>query len=381
MCSCTRSFRVLSIFLVALLISPGVIAADGIRLYTPYTNISVPPGETIDYNIDIRNDSKEPKNVDLAVSRLPRDWNATLKAGGYIIRRISILPGQSKTVSLNVVVPLKVNKGNHTIHLEAKDFDLLPLVVNVSEQGTLRTEFTCDQVNMEGHTGSNFTFTTKLLNRTGEKQMYSLRANPPRGWTVDFKPNYKQATAVELETEKTSSISIDIKPPYNVGAGTYEIPVQAINQSTSAALKLEVVITGTYKMELSTPTGLLSAKLTAGKEKRIELLVKNTGSSELHNVMFRASKPKDWDVKFSPDTIRSLQAGRDAQIFAIVTAEDRAIPGDYATTVTARTPEAESSASFRISVKTPLLWGWLGILIIAGTLSVIYYLFRKYGRR
>ena len=66
---------------------------------------------------------------------------------------------------------------------------------------------------------------------------------------------------------------------------------------------------------------------------------------------------------------------------ATIQADDKAIPGDYVTNITAQTPEVSSSVSLRISVKTPLLWGWLGILIILVTLGLIYYLFRKYGRR
>jgi uncharacterized membrane protein len=211
--------------------------------------------------------------------------------------------------------------------------------------------------------------------------MYALRADAQRGWTVVFRPNYKQATAVEVEPDNTANIAIDIKPPYNVGAGTFKIPVQAANNSTSAGLYLEVVITGSYEMELTTPTGLLSMDVTAGKEKRVELVVNNTGSGELKDVVLRATNPKDWEVKFSPDTIPRLEPGGNAQIFATIIPEDKAIPGDYATTIFARTPEVTASAAFRVSVKTPLLWGWLGIVIIIGTLTVIYILFRKYGRR
>jgi uncharacterized membrane protein len=47
----------------------------------------------------------------------------------------------------------------------------------------------------------------------------------------------------------------------------------------------------------------------------------------------------------------------------------------------ARTPEVNSAAEFRIAVKTPIIWGWLGILIIIAACGGVYYLFRKYGRR
>lgn len=379
----TRAFLFTIIFSLALLTSLNLSSQDrgDIQLYTPYTKISVPPGESIDYSIDIRNTGSELRQVDLAVAGLPREWSATLKAGGYVVRQIAIQPGDRRTVSLTVQVPLKVNKGNHSFRVTAGGNASLALVVNVSEQGTFKTELTCDQVNMEGHTGSNFTFNTKLHNQTAEKQMYALRADFPPGWSVIFKPNYKQATAVEVEPNNTSNISIEIKPPYNVEAGSYKIPVEAVNNSTSASLLLEVVITGSYEMELTTPTGLLSADITAGKEKKIELMVKNTGSEELKNVIFRSANPARWEVSFDPDTLSRIEPGGTAQAFAAVKAAEKAIPGDYVTNITAQTPETSSKIAFRISVKTPLLWGWLGILIILGTLGVIFFLFRKYGRR
>jgi uncharacterized membrane protein len=369
------------IFSLCSLINYNVLAAEEVTLYTPYTKISVPPGESIDYTIDIKNNGSELKKVDVYISGLPRDWNSSLKAGGYNIKQISILPGQSKTLSLKVEVPLKVNKGNHRISVVASNYAVLPLIINVSEQGTFKTEFTSDQINMEGHSKSNFSFTTKLKNQTGEKQVYSLQAQPPIGWTVIFKPNYKQATAVEIDPNSTSNITIEVKPPYNIKAGTYKIPVQASNRSVLAELELEVVITGNYDLELTTPSGLLSSNITAGKEKRIELLVKNIGSTELNNIRFSASQPKNWDISFKPDTVLHLNAGENTRVFAIVKAYEKAIPGDYAANLTARTNEATSSASFRISVKTPMLWAWLGVLIIIGAIGSVYYLFRKYGRR
>ena len=377
----TQILSTLIISSVLCIINLKVSAGDSVYLYTPYTNISVPPGESVNYSVDLINNSSELQKVGISITGFPRDWAYSLKAGGFSIRQIAVLPGEKKTMTLSVDVPMNVNKGNHSFNMVAGDIDVLSLVVNVSEQGTFKTEFYSEQANMEGNSKSNFNFTTKLTNHTGEKQMYSLRSSPPRGWNVIFKPNYQQATAVEVEPNNTANISIEIKPPAFVEAGTYKIPVQAANSNTSANLELEVVITGSFDMELTTPTGLLSTDMTAGKQKRIELVVRNTGSSEMENVVFRATKPKNWDVEFEPDTISSIFAGENAQVFATITADDKAIPGDYVTNITAQIPEVNKSIAFRISVKTPLLWGWLGILIIGLTLGVIYYLFRKYGRR
>jgi uncharacterized membrane protein len=134
-------------------------------------------------------------------------------------------------------------------------------------------------------------------------------------------------------------------------------------------------------MDFTTPTGLLSSSITAGDVKKIELEVRNTGSSEMRGIELSASKPADWEVAFDPDKIESLIAGSSTTVTAIVKASRKAIPGDYMVKMTARTPEVSSTADFRMAVKTSMLWGWVGIMIIVAVLGGVYYLFRKYGRR
>lgn len=367
-----------SFFVISSLNAKG---EGGLRLYTPYAKISVPPGQTIDYTIDIYNSGAAVKTANVSVTGLPRNWDYSLIAGGFLVRRISVLPGETKSINLQVVVPLEVNKGNYRFNLVAADFGQLPLTINISEGGTFKTEFTSDQANMQGHSESNFHFQTQLTNRTSENLIYSLQADLERGWSVIFEPNFQQATAVEVAPNAIANIRVQINPPHNVEAGTYKIPIRAINQNSSAELILEVVITGTFGIELTTPTGLLSSDITAGREKRVELLIRNTGSSPLSNVQLTASAPANWEVVFEPDSINHLNAGVDMLVYATIRAFDQAIPGDYATRITARTNEVSSEATFRMSVKTPLLWGWLGIFIVLAALGFIYFLFRKYGRR
>ena len=234
---------------------------------------------------------------------------------------------------------------------------------------------------MEGHANANFTFNAVLNNRTAEKQVYALRANALPGWVVTFKANYIQATSVEIEPNTTKDISIEINPPDNIEAGTYRIPVSAGNNSTSASLTLEVVVTGTFNMDLTTPTGLLSTNITRGDEKKVELLVRNTGSSPLTNINMTSSSPVNWNVSFDPAKVEKLEPGANAQVFATIKADKKAIAGDYVTNIEAKTTETSSKATFRISVKTPMLLGWIGILVILAAIGSVWYLFKKYGRR
>jgi uncharacterized membrane protein len=375
-------FLFLSLFSGILLMDGrDAFSANGVTLYTPCTKISVRPGESIDYTIDVINKTGELQNVDISLAGLPKEWDFILKSGGWNIRQISVLPGEKKSLSLKVEVPLEVNKGNYRFRVLAGEFGSLPLVVEVSEQGTFKTEFTTNQSNMEGHANANFTFKAALKNRTADKQLYALMANAPRGWDVTFKADFKPVTSVDIEANSAKDITIEIKPPEKVEAGKYKIPVGAATNETSATLDLEVAITGSYDMELTTPRGLLSAKITAGHDKKIELIVRNTGSSELTDIKFSSSAPLNWDVLFDPKSIDRLEPGKDAQVYATIKADNKAIAGDYVTNMEAKTPEASSKASFRISVKTPMIWGWVGILIILGAMGGVYYLFHKFGRR
>lgn len=147
-------------------------------------------------------------------------------------------------------------------------------------------------------------------------------ADAPRGWNVVFKPNYKQATSAQVDANASQNISVEVTPAANAEAGTYKIPVRAVTNSTSAELTLEVAITGTFQMEVTTPKGLLSADITAGDTRRIDLEVVNTGSSELKDIQLSSRKPAGWELSFEPSKIASLKAGAAAN----VTAELKASP-------------------------------------------------------
>ncbi len=109
-------------------------------------------------------------------------------------------------------VPLKVNKGSYHFTVFAGETKL-PLEVVVAQKGTYQTEFTTDQPNMQGISKPTFTFNATLKNQTADQQLYALMANAPRGWSVVFKPNYKQATSAQVEANSSQNVSIEIVLP------------------------------------------------------------------------------------------------------------------------------------------------------------------------
>jgi uncharacterized membrane protein len=356
-------------------------AAGEVELYTAYTDLSAPPGESITYSIEIINRSETTQLADIGFQTNGNDWEYELSAGGRAIRQIAIKPDESQTVNLQLNVPLDVNKGEYNFTVTAGGMDTLPLKVGVSEQGTFTTEFTAEQANMEGHADSSFTFSTTLRNRTAEVQTYALSAAVEPGWDVRFSAGGNSVTSVAVEPNASQTISVQVMPPDNVSAGTYAIPIMAANNATQAETKLEVVVTGSYGIALSTPDERLNAEVKAGSDRTMELVVKNTGTAELEDINLSAQTPANWEVSFEPKTIRTLAPGATANVQAVIQADDKALAGDYVVNMTARTSQKSADAAIRVAVQSSVLWGWIGILIILAVAAGVYYLFRKYGRR
>src|SRR5690606_41815794 len=100
-----------SIFLLFLL-PFSALARNGILLYTPYTKISVPPGETIAYAVDVKNTGGQERDIDISLSGFPKDWTYYLKSGGFEIQRLYVHTGNKKTINQEEHITQTVHKDN-----------------------------------------------------------------------------------------------------------------------------------------------------------------------------------------------------------------------------------------------------------------------------
>jgi hypothetical protein len=55
----------------------------GVSITTPYPAVAVEPGETTTFSLEVTAPTEQ--RVDLAVSQVPKGWDATLRGGGFII--------------------------------------------------------------------------------------------------------------------------------------------------------------------------------------------------------------------------------------------------------------------------------------------------------
>lgn len=355
-------------------------AATNLELYTPYRQLTAAPGESITYSIELMNHTSSTQLATLGFATNHKDWAYDLTTGGKNVQQIAVKAGEAQSLNLRLDVPLQIDAGQYQFTVSAGDASL-GLTVVVAEKGMFNSNFEIEQDNMEGYAGSKFTFSATLRNHTAEEQTYALSASPESGWEVRFQSSSNYVSSVTLEPNASQTISVQVTAPEGVAAGDYSIPIAAYNNATKAEANVEVSIIGSYSLSLKTSDERLNTSIVAGGNSTLEFVIENTGTAMLENVSVSSITPTNWQVQFEPKTIASLEPGKTATVQAVITSSEDALPGDYAMNVSARTDQKSADASIRVTVKSSVMWGWIGVAIIVAVLLGIYGLFRRYGRR
>ena len=367
-----------------------VYGAGGLDLNTDYPGISVKPGDNLNIPITLENHTGASLDADLEVSAMPDGWEGYLQGGNYQVSRIHVKNGgDGSQVTLHVTVPKELTEGTYTVEVKASAGEgltaSLPISFMVNEMNAGKGSFTSEYPQQEGTTGTNFSFSTTLINNGLKTQSYSLSSNAPSGWGVSFTPTGETAKVAALEVESGASkgMTVSVTPPEGVAAGEYDISCSAVSAEETLDTSLKVVITGSYGLKVSTPDGRLSFDAYAGRTSDVTLNITNTGNVDLENVTLNSSLPTGWTVTYNTENnvITSIPAGSTTEIIAHVKPSSEAITGDYVNTFTAACEQTQSNADFRVSVKTKTVWGVVAVIIILGTAGGLGYVFRKYGRR
>jgi uncharacterized membrane protein len=241
--------------------------------------------------------------------------------------------------------------------------------------------FTVRLMNIEAAANEIFRYNATLHNPGTTPLIYELSADAPTGWMVGFRTQGTLVTALNVKGTRSEELSVEVNPSPNAKPGKYTIPVRAVSGRDTMALELEAVVKGSYMITLTTPTGRLSDDVTSGAHRDIHLTVKNAGTLPLKELELSAQLPSQWQCTFEPAKIQQLAPDASLDVIAKISVPDKTIAGDYATTFTAKSQESNAQSVFRITVKTSLLAGWLGILVIFVAIGLVWYLIRKYGRR
>jgi uncharacterized membrane protein len=360
-----------------------------------YPGVAVPAGQTVSMNLAFHNKGRTGESLEVWLAKVPKGWNAQIKTFKYEVSAVSVPAGEDKSLTFQAEPGQGITAGSYVFVVDARTADgrlqmtqdivVKVLSASAGEQlGGGGIKISTSYPVLRGPLKGNYQFSLDVQNQLDADTVFDLSAQPPQGWTVNFKPAYESTfiSSLSLKAGQSSTVSLQVTPPSSAAPGEYAIPVRVSSQRAATETTLKLVLTGTYELKLGTATGLLSMDARPGKEADVSIYVQNTGSATQDNVSFMSFKPENWKVAFKPDSIDTLAPGELKQVDVTITPNKEALVGDYSVSLEAKgAQQSSSNAEFRVTVKAATVWGWIGILLIVVVLGGLVAMFRFLGRR
>lgn len=363
----------------------------GIAIYTEYSGVIVPPGESVRMDLTAENKGKRDENISMKISQAPKGWRVSLKAPNFIVDAVPVPATKTRTLTFLAEPDKKVKPGNYQFQIDAQTEDgkftsTQKVAVTVREKAAMGEDFTVTTSYpvLKGQTDAKFEFSLEVNNKSEADRNFNLSAQAPPKWEINFKPAYeqKQISSFRIKGGASQTVAVEVTPSRDAKAGSFPIVVAIASGDKKQDVKLTVVLTGIYKLDAGTPTGLLSLEALAGKAAQMSLFVKNTGSAVNQNISFSSFKPENWKVEFKPEKIDALEPDAMKQVEVIITPAGQALVGDYSVGLSVDGEKGSSkTVEMRVSVKTSAAWGWIGIIIIVLVIAGLGGLFLWLGRR
>jgi uncharacterized membrane protein len=259
----------------------------------------------------------------------------------------------------------------------------LPLAITVEARSGAALTAEPKLPTLRGTPRSAFDFRLAVKNDSADNMLVNLVAEAPRGFQIVFKEGYgsQELTSVPIKAGESKELSVDVKPPPTIAAGQYPVRVQLSGERAKVQTRLLLDVTGQAAVGLTGENDRLSGDANAGKEKRFNFVLRNTGSAEARNISLSASAPSGWKVAFEPKDLPSLAANAEEKVAAVVTPSDKALAGDYMIAVRANGDGVSESVNYRVTVLTSTMWGVVGLGVIAASLLVLLGAVGRFGRR
>jgi uncharacterized membrane protein len=385
------TYRLIALCISLLLATPAFAQTPnsdvkGLYLLTAYPAVTVQPGTTSTVNLRLRNYGMAPERLTLAVSGVPQGWTATLLGGGQPVAAAMPATNDSVSLDLRLDVPKDARIGTHTLTVSADGADghvALPLAVSLAKELPPKLSVQPQLPQLTGNSRSSFEYTLGIKNDSGKKLLVSLAADAPRNFDTSFIEAYgsQQLTAIPIAAGKSKDVKLKVRPPSTVDAGKYPVAVKVAAEGAEATTRVALDITGQPKLEVSGREGLLSARATAGGESTVPIVVSNTGTAPAENIRLSGHAPSGWKISFNPETIDRIAPNQQKEVQAVIRPPEKAIAGDYATTLTATSRGETGTANFRVTVTTSTVWGIAGVGIIGAALLIMVGAVARFGRR
>ena len=383
-------FTFLAVF--AAVPAPGVKADDapkdikGLFLMSDYPAVTVRPGETSTVTLRLQNYALAPQRLALSVSGVPAGWTATLMGGGQPVAAAMPATNSSVSLSLRLDVPKNAPVGTQTLTVSATGDTAkvdLPIAVTLAKDLPAKLTLTPQLPELRGTSKSSFEYQLGIKNDSGKKLTVSLTAQAPQNFDATFTEQYgsQELNVVPVDAGQTKDVKLKVTPPNTAAAGDYKVTARVAAEDASATSDLGLTITGQPKLDVSGREGLVSTRASAGKETTVPIVITNTGTAPADDIQLSGSAPSGWKVTFDPKSVERIAPNDNKEVQALITPTEKAIAGDYVTTIRASARGESAATTFRVTVTTSTMWGMAGVGIIGVALLVMVGAVARFGRR
>jgi uncharacterized membrane protein len=358
----------------------------GLYLMSDYPAVTVRPGETSNISLRLQNYDMTPQRFALSVSGVPAGWTATLLGGGQPVAAAMPATDSNVSLQLRLDVPKDAPIGTQTLTVTAAGDTTkldLPIAVTLAKDLPAKLTLTPQLPELRGTSKSSFEYQLSIKNDSGKKLTVSLSAQAPRNFDVSFTEQYgsQELNAVPIDAGQSKDVKLKVTPPNTTAAGQYKVTARVNAEDTSATTELGLDVTGQPRLELSGREGLVSTRASAGKETTVPIVVTNIGTAPADDIELSGNAPSGWKVTFNPKSIDHIAPNENKEVQALITPTDKAIAGDYVTTMRAAARGESASTDFRVTVTTSTMWGIAGVGIIGAALLVLVGAVARFGRR
>ncbi|MEM3406503.1 MAG: NEW3 domain-containing protein [Nitrososphaerota archaeon] len=342
-------------------------------------------GEDKTLQIFLKNLFNERKTIEFSLES-SNGWIAELKdSTGSAIKSITLDSGEEIQFSLTVNIPENIEEGEYPIILKANSgLYEEPLKINFKIfKGYPNTRINIETPFIDVYAGGSGSIAFSLENLGKAEDIVKFRIDGlPSGFSYmiyDEKNNVVSSILLKPNDIRKLTIKINIPLKIEPSIINASLFIKTSNMENNYPLSLNIV----GKYEISYVTENFYTETFAGNIVDFILDIKNTGYSTLTNVAVEVvDMPSSFNVTINPSLISTLQPLETGRFIFSIDVSPETNAGDYYITIKIGSNQVESIYRLiHVAVKQRTETIYIGIIIIIIAFIVLFFLYRKYGRR